>query len=472
MNMPGKLNKKTRDTPTPKQRSPLTDLNRTNGAGCFRFLKPTSNSKSSSTSTSNCKSNFNSVSNSKSNSSANSSSFLQRRPTRPVPKSAPPKKAPNVLKKKKGSEPVKPQHTIVIITPERGNKREERSGSTPPIQASISPEIPCGSSVAPTPVCFAAGHVVTGVVDRRKCRPRGILNIGNGSEVSNCSDGNDNARVSTSSPLLPPLTVGASIHWLSSPSEITNGDSEPRTSSTKCQAEASVDWFLSPHEKSSNGISSRFSPIKSESPFEKTPNSGSTCEPVIQKTPSSNSSISPFSIIVKRASESSVMKLSSSNQQIVDMKASSAGIFESINWSTSCKTSSGGNCILPPPRGSFQFRHDFTPFNSVDWSGFTNPNRATPETDKRISWREGLVSRINEMAEKDCCMWLSDCEDDGQEDEDPFEFNSKISIDHDVKCGLGSAVHAESITVEGEDELVASDDSDWRLLYKNQLFES
>ncbi|KAJ3703548.1 hypothetical protein LUZ61_007253 [Rhynchospora tenuis] len=469
MNKPSKLlNKKTRDTPTPKQRSPLSDLNRTNGAGCFRFLKPTSNS------TSNCKSNCkpNTSFNSVSNSSANSSSFLHRRPTRPVPKSAPPKKAPNGLKKKKGSEPIKPQHTIVIITPERGKKREERSGSTPPIQASISPEIPCGSSVAPTPVCFAAGHVVTGVMDRRKCRPRGILNIGNGSEVS--SDADDKTRVSTSSPLLPPLTVGASIHWLSSPSEITNGDSEPRTSSTKCQAEASVDWFLSPHEKSVNGMNSRrFSPIKSESPFEKTPNSGSTCEPVVQKTPSSNSSISPFSIIVKRASESSAMKLSSSNQQIVEMEASSAGIFESINWATGCKNSSSGSCTLPPPGGSFQFRNNFTPLNSVDWNGFTNPNRVTPESDKRISWREGLVSRINDMGEKDCCIWLSDCEDDGVEIEDPFEVITKISQDQDVKCSFGSVeVHAESITVEGEDELVASDDSDWRLLYKNKLFES
>jgi hypothetical protein len=358
----------------------------------------------------------------------------------------------------------------LIITPKKEKKREDRSGSTPPIQSSISPEIPCGSSVAPTPICFAAGHVVTGVVDRRKCRPRGILNIGNGSEVS--LDATDKTRVSTSSPLLPPLIAGASIQWLSSPSEITNGDLEPRTCSSKCQAEASVNWFLSPHEKSGNGTSPHFSPVQSESPIHTTPTLESNLKPAVHGTPSSNSSISPFSIILKRASESSAMKLSNSDQQIVDVAASSARIFESMSLTTTCKGSSGQSSILSPPGGSFQFRHDCMPLDSVDLSMFANPNRTTPESDTRISWRDGLVSRIFEMGEKDCCIWLSDCEDDGLEFEDPFEVNSKISGDHDARCGSPSIeVHAESINVEGEDELVSPDESDWRLFYKNHLFE-
>lgn len=325
--------------------------------------------------------------------------------------------------------------------------------------------------MAPTPVCFAAGHVVTGVVDRRKCRPRGILNLGNGNEVS--FDATDKTRVSTSSPSLPPLITGASIQWLSSPSGITDMDSEPRTCSTKCQAEASIDWFLSSHEKSRNGSSSRFSPVQSNSPLLKTPIFGSNLEPVILRTPSSNSSISPFSLILKRASESSAMKPSNSDQQIVDIAASTAGIFESTSLPTTCKNSSDVSSILPPPGGSFQFRHDFTSLNSVDLSGFVNPNGGTPESDTRISWRDGLASRIFEMGEKDCCIWLSDCEDDdGLGIEDPFEVNSKISKDQDATCGFRSVeLHAESISVEGEDELVFSDDSDWRLLCKNQLFE-
>jgi hypothetical protein len=156
------------------------------------------------------------------------------------------------------------------------------------------------------------------------------------------------------------------------------------------------------------------------------------------------------------------MKLSFSDRQIVDVAATSASIFESMSFTATCQSSSGGSSILPPPGlgGSFQFRHDFMSLDSVDLSGFGNPNRKTPESNARISWRDGLVSRIFEMGEKDCCIWLSDCEDDGPELEDTFEVDSKISSNHDARCSFPSIeLHAKSINVEGEDELVLNTDS-------------
>lgn len=103
---------------------------------------------------------------------------------------------------------------------------------TPPVQASVSPEIQCGSSMilsasAQSQACYAAGHLLSGVSDKRKCKPKGILTVGeNGFEVGkgkilNDSDefdegdfGNDGNCDNIS---MMPLPADASVHWLLSP---------------------------------------------------------------------------------------------------------------------------------------------------------------------------------------------------------------------------------------------------------------
>ncbi|EOA28973.1 hypothetical protein CARUB_v10025225mg [Capsella rubella] len=103
---------------------------------------------------------------------------------------------------------------------------------TPPVQASVSPEIQCGSSMnlsasTQSQACYAAGHLLSGVSDKRKCKPKGILTVGeNGFEVGkgkilNDSDefdegyfGNDGSCDNVS---MMPLPVDASVHWLLSP---------------------------------------------------------------------------------------------------------------------------------------------------------------------------------------------------------------------------------------------------------------
>ncbi|WOL02409.1 hypothetical protein Cni_G11128 [Canna indica] len=456
------------------------------------------------------------------------------------------------------------------------------SATTPPVQASISPEVPLeASAVAATPVCFAAGHVVSRVQDRRKCRPRGILTIGESDlEIDDLHGGvTDQTRVSGT----PPLLAGASIHWLSSPSENANSgfgssfNSTSRVCVPHCPAEVSVDrllpssgdgkcapkdefvttpdhgfWSSSP-DYSSKGKSPQFRGLLSfnASGLESTPSSGIG----IQKTPTTGGSVSPFSLILGKIKKASKTKLLRSQQErrrdhygsalenspfsddslmeglvtppsylsstkkydLSECKMDAmAGAFQNTSLipetqmnDTSCQTASPGL--------NFQFRCLATPSNSVDLNHFQNPSsnrisafdnvcakdKVLPSSETRISWREGLVSRIFEMGELDCCQGLSDDEDNsnhleedkiGSIDDVKFDNESTCSIlknlnEHIAAAGFGSVEFvleaekngtkvppagpiscAESISMESL-LLDSSNDSDWKLFYKNHLFE-
>lgn len=103
------------------------------------------------------------------------------------------------------------------------NSTEERSNSattkTPPVEPSVSPEIQSSlfrsvlvSGGAPS-TCYGAGHVISGVIDRRKCKARGILSAGHSKR------GQDIFR--KSSPTLIPCPTEASVSWHSSPKELS-----------------------------------------------------------------------------------------------------------------------------------------------------------------------------------------------------------------------------------------------------------
>ncbi|PWZ45039.1 hypothetical protein Zm00014a_017264 [Zea mays] len=575
-----------------RRRSPLSDINSRDALaarerlGCFRFFLPSASA---------------------SGSRARSAS-TPRTPKRPDSKPRPGTRRPNQLPDKEsrtrgqkcpgkepticGREPIGAR--INKIGPAAGNKQwlakdeqldqfqaltpEKKADSeatpstdaTPPVHASISPEVAaaCGSA---TPACFAAGHhVVPGVGDRRKCRPRGILAI---------------AGEGLTSQDLDEEPSRASIHWLSSPSGAVAW-----TSSTKCgNEEASVNWLVSPRDEggvdlledeifvprcSSEDAFWRFSPdctgllgspllsglLDSGTPLSEmsgaTPSSGFL---PVQKTPSSGDSISPFSLIVKRASESSARFRTLCAQQGLgssyryDSVADPTPISgESWPESVSNCTRSGltrtgsrplkmmdpvmeclemmslsprpgdddydGNGTLPAPlpQHSFQFAGDPTPLESIDLTSFKRSPRdielkakdtsfrKSVMEDTRISWREGLVSRMFDMGDLDCCKWLSDDEDSpvflhtdkALADGTNFEPCNGCCLheggDRQEACGFGSVelscigdelnndsikaspnpvTVAESMNAEGF-ELVTSDDSDWTLFYKNYLFES
>ncbi|CAN6279890.1 unnamed protein product [Urochloa humidicola] len=460
--------------------------------------------------------------------------------------------------------PARQLDQLEALTPEKKevSGATPSTGTTPPILASISPEMAaaCGSA---TPACFAAGHhVLTGVGDRRKCRPRGILAIA-GEELASENLDTEPSR--------------ASIHWLSSPS-----GAEAGTCSTKCgNEEASVNWPVSPLDEggvdlleddifvprcSSEDALWRFSPdckgllgspllgglLDFSTPASDmsgtTPSSGF---PPLQKTPSSGDSISPFSLIVKRASESSARLCSLCAQQGLGSSyrrdsAADPTPMSDESWpeSVSSATGSGltrpgsrpmkmmdpvleclemmslsprpgdddfdGNSVLPAPSPelSFQFTGALMPLESIDLSSFRrSPHdvelkgketsfRKPVTAETRISWREGLVSRMFDIGDLDWCKWISDDEGSpmlSHNDEPLPDGTNPQSIGHrQGVCGFGSVEFscigdelnndssmaspnlvsvAESMSAEGF-ELVSSDDSDWALFFKNDLFES
>ncbi|KAJ0977040.1 hypothetical protein J5N97_012514 [Dioscorea zingiberensis] len=465
-------------------------------------------------------------------------------------------------------------------TPDKTLLGTPASNVTPPVQVSISPEIVGGSVVAPAPVCFAAGHVITGVTDRRKCRPRGILTIGE-DRVS------DESRVSLA---VPPLAE-ASMRWLSSPSDNAKAGTEGSSCSivqlAHCSGEASVNWFLSPMDDGKTSVFRNdsvipktsvlkmgpvydcenwsFSPVCSNtaaspeiggsigiksSVSERTPSSGYD----VLRTSTTDSSISPFSMILRRAEESSrckvfrpyqekcrrygsamqnspfsdgslgsgnVISTPSSHSSLGNQAVNStARVIGNISLSPQpVALNKDGNSHLPLADISFQFGCPATPSNSIDLSQFLKPscakNLATEESclvkelagsDLRISWREGLISRIFEMDDLDCYQWLSDGEEDNahcngedrvehklhlklySDEKDPLLENKnddqradgfgsielscdKLSLQKgELESTTGIFSCAESMSTDGGG-LVSSGDSDWTLFYRNHLFE-
>ncbi|CAM0874958.1 unnamed protein product [Alopecurus aequalis] len=467
--------------------------------------------------------------------------------------------------KKQGPARRQQQQQLEALTPER--KGEARatpsSGATPPVHASISPEVMPGG--AATPACFAAGHhVVPGVRDRRKCRARGILDIA-GEGMSEEVDSEPSR---------------ASIHWLSS-SQL----GEAGTCSTNGRNEGSVVWLSSPRDEgaacllddeiflprcSSEDAFWRLSPdntgllgspvlgglLDFDTPVselsERTPSSGFL---PVQKTPSTGDSISPFSLIVKRASHTSRLSSLCAQQRLGSYRYDSATEPTPISRESWAENASSGKCsglarvsshlmtrmdpvveglemmtlsprpgdadydenaALPAtlPELSFQFAGAPTPMESIDLSSFKRSpceveskgkdtsflKPVFPET--RISWREGLVSRMFDMGDLDCCRWFSDDEEEPlilgnaevlpdttvcqhvgasclQEDGKQsgfgsveFDCNGGGELNYDSKVTTYPVQVAESMRAEGF-ELVSSDDSDcWTLLYKNGLFET
>ncbi|CAL9099971.1 unnamed protein product [Musa textilis] len=301
------------------------------------------------------------------------------------------------------------------------------SATTPPVQASISPEVTVeASAVAATPVCFAAGHVIARVHDRRKCRPRGILTIGKDElKIEKIHGG---CPYPTLVSVTPPPLAGASVHWLSSPSEIVSSglgssfDSSSKVLAAHCPAEASVEWLLPPCEDGANMPKDEFlmgywrsSPDESsrkKSPelsgllglnspaLETTPSSGFA----MQQTPPTGGSVSPFSMILERIAKRSKSKLvrpqqemggffhdseyssnevhlictpssfssSTKKQNLADSKMDAmAEALETISLSPR-SLNNDTSCQAPLPGLSFQFECLENPSSSVDLDGFQN----------------------------------------------------------------------------------------------------
>lgn len=443
------------------------------------------------------------------------------------------------------------------------------NNKTPPVQVSISPEIQCASSMISsaktiTPACYAAGHVLSGVTDKRKCWPKGILSVGEAKALGSFDSDDDTEKennldhVSNSSASMLPFPTEASMHWLLSPCNEEDEDQKenPENGSNRFQTleESAVpnspaspssvkNGFLLGLCKNSTNRSTFTSSTRGRksallSPGELFNFQGFLGSPLHDDLDISASEQkrkncynldgenSPFSIdTLGSGNVIQTPQSNSSSERQVGMSWSSADgnnekqhnfdpelnlVTEYLQMASLSPMSHGS--IWDPIGSSFQFDCVTTPSNSVDLSRFqrilgdqaswfsNSMVEDVSQSQMRISWREGLVSRIFEMDEFDFCRCLSDEEDDGngcsneclrlhlspkpnvdvannQHSTDGFGSNEFVDrehrIDETAKKGLPPQEQfsrAESTSADGRG-LVRSEDSDWTICYKNQLFQ-
>ncbi|XP_021774739.1 uncharacterized protein LOC110738655 [Chenopodium quinoa] len=448
----------------------------------------------------------------------------------------------------------------------------------PPIQASVSPEIQGGSTsvVKATPTtCYAAGHVLSGVSDKRKCRPRGLLTIGNndlfGSSKTKVFRSDDEGVLeSFSKPRvsLVPFPSEASMQWILSPCDENSEDkdddhgksdvklnecevvlspnsigcsSSPMSSlgfsselcnRSSCTATSSAATTISHSSRSrSPDFRGVLGPsfdhlVRSPSPTYPlyVPSSKVEVSPKLDKyrhdhekeaTPHSEDSIGSGNVIQTPQSDSStesfgLSQLSRDEISRLWFESELDSVAEVLR-----RTSLSPGCDKPAvdsPKMSFEFNPLIRPDNSIDLANFRKAmdSQASPgipesllrsfhESEVRISWREGLSSRIFDMDELDCCRCFSDEENDADECNNPCESytppqvadtdSNKIldnafvpnvlahnkdnisqeDIERSPSKGTNSPCH-DSSSGGGSADHVAKDSS-WNVCFENHLFQ-
>ncbi|KAB5548538.1 hypothetical protein DKX38_011944 [Salix brachista] len=451
------------------------------------------------------------------------------------------------------------------------SKSSSSNTKTPPVQPSVSPEIQCESSVKPmtgitiTPAtCYGAGHVVSGVTDKRKCRPRGMLAggeakaLGSFDSDEDIGQENDVAHFENSAVSVLPLPIEASMHWLLSPCDKEDEEHKENSRNRLCGFQRLEERDTHNYPASISSGYGGFSPnlcntstnisISTVNAERRSASLLSPCElplpefqgfletplcddfavsPLEEETenhhgldggnsPFSIGSLGSGNVIQTPQSDSSSDRRVGASWLHVDGNRKKCS-FDELNsvaehlQMTSLSPKSHAS-IWDPTNSSFRFDSLTMPSNSVDLSKFHKilDDRASwfsnstienvSQSQMRISWREGLVSRIFEMDEFDCCRYLSDEEDDGSAciidcskshkspeinvdaATDRISINGYRSTEYVMKeQGTGDKTKdslpsqppcscAESISTDGGG-LVCSDDSDWTLCYKNHLFQ-
>ncbi|KAK4747558.1 hypothetical protein SAY87_014144 [Trapa incisa] len=464
----------------------------------------------------------------------------------------------------------------------------EGKTKTPPIEASVSPEIQCGSLNVYSAVkmasgtqllqpCYGAGHVLSGVTDKRKCKPRGILTMAdnntdfklcyssfeNAGAAADDDDGADGgAPVGRTSGLSPvPLPCEASMHWLSPCHEEGENDQKGKSPVQRLQELASASISSSPLLSSGTGFSSSDMYSKSSLSSGGTSRRGSSppARPVrglhdfhgfyapVFELPSPSHMTPIFSSptmkerrkcspydeqkenlfsggsfgsgnVIQTPHSNSASKIPRADSEVDLM----AGAFDKMIFSRE-----EFDHHLPTwdtAELSFQLDYLTTPCNSIDLAqvqkimdckAASRVSNCTSDfvqsqNSLRISWRDGLASRIFEMDEYDCCRCFSDEEEEhpnskldhspqqisGMEnnkrpggeqllgmDLDIQRLNShpnqiggiKGSKDPGTEQLLGMDLQVQSMSLDSLSSeggrLIASDDSGWNLCYKNRLFE-
>ncbi|KAK6914433.1 hypothetical protein RJ641_021754 [Dillenia turbinata] len=404
--------------------------------------------------------------------------------------------------------------------------------STPPVQSSLSPQIQCNSSTVPSKSpCYYAGYVVSGVADRRKCRARGILTVGDSGKTTRVFN---DSRVS---PVLFP--TDASMRWLLSP---CNGeDEEDQTPNSRHGAPGiqGKPRYASPLSSESDVILCKdgtsaltlsntntttrrnFTSIQDDilvswsygvAAFSVSPCTQPipNCKDIVSKeereyryhhylapesSPLSTVSLDSENVIQTPQSDScseyrhiSTSWLCAGDFCLNEFNSKLdlvADVFPTISFSNENQKLTQNPTSLTAPSQLSKFSRQRTLDDQAPWI-LSSTSENVSLSQMRISWREGLASRIFELDEMDCCRCISDDDDDinvcNVEAEDKQDFSSGFrsleTIAHESRTSgerwekfpHRSNSCSESISTDGGG-LVASGDSNWTICYKNRLFE-
>ncbi|CAA0818433.1 Aldehyde dehydrogenase family 2 member C4 [Striga hermonthica] len=323
---------------------------------------------------------------------------------------------------------------------------------TPPVEASLSPEIqtqsrskiPVSKMEAKTPIFYGAGHLVSGVNDKRKCRRRGSLK---GFEETNFF--HENGYISI------PLPAEASVRWVLSPCD-----------------EERVDFDRGWSEKASDSVCADIG-------------SDNEANSIGHYSALSICSLSGGNIIQTPNSDSSSGKHGGLVRSEMDAATKSLNGVRMPMWEPAILRESAVNSV------------------SSSWVSSTALDNLALSRMK-ISWRDGLADKILENDEfDDCCCLLSDEEADGfcsekkivsclgSEEKESGDNNKDngfrmenglcpVFLDYEPQiCGRGkeksssngvNVCVAESFLTDGG-SLVASSDSDWTYCRENRLFQ-
>ncbi|XP_059447342.1 uncharacterized protein LOC132178804 [Corylus avellana] len=364
------------------------------------------------------------------------------------------------------------------VVEENSNKSNSK---TPPVQASVSPEIQCGTSVVSntiTPACYGAGHMISGVSDKRKCRPRGVLTVGENDFVfgkvkpfDSFDDDEGNVIGIGNDSIVIPEPAEASMHWLLSPCDEEGEERKENSENGSCRFRrlgGSATILHSPSSPSSgHGFSSdicnnRNTTTTTSSSRRRTslisanglpeleglaimssPHARPSWEAVILKEGGANSydlegENSPFSM--DSFNSGNVMRTpqsDSSSGRLVGLSWLNEDIYKKQHFESELNSVaevlqmtglSPNNhvSIGDPVDSSFHFDCLATSSHSVDLTQFqkvldeqaswlsNSTSDNVSQSQMRISWREGLISQIYEMDEFDCCRCLSDEEEDAR----------------------------------------------------------
>ncbi|XP_042033931.1 uncharacterized protein LOC121780400 [Salvia splendens] len=354
------------------------------------------------------------------------------------------------------------------------------SATTPPVEVSVSPQIQSKmfvSKSSATPVCYGAGHLLSGVTDKRKCRRRGSLR--GGCEKVTLFD--DENVVDDLQDSLIPLPSEASVRWLSSPCK-EGAEDQGRDSGNKLEdcGDDALALDLSSSPSTLCELECDDSDFRSSEIFKlsrRKISGNNMCDPLLAATPNSVSNDNGFGLGEGNSSAVSLGSLGSGNLiQTPDSECSSYESFRRWNVELDSITEtldavSLSRCERFAYAGMDSSSRSTVPeINVRSWESSSTLDNLTL-SQMRISWRDEEIDAYDQQLKPYRLSRSGREEKNKRKEKDPWMDNDVSPILLEYEPCISTAPNgkatgdrhdgcAESICTNAGD-LAVSCDSDW-----------